>query len=117
MGVATLCSFLLLSFSQRFLHEHYLIQSYLLPNSRTLFHRHRYVLQKDVVLFYNFPFYLLLKAVEPHLNLYVEERSEEHTSELQSRFELVCRRLLEKKKRPYHIQEPCAEHTEEEDVR
>src|SRR5699024_12830677 len=25
-------------------------------------------------------------------------RSEEHTSELQSRFELVCRRLLEKKK-------------------
>src|SRR5699024_12575992 len=27
------------------------------------------------------------------------KRSEEHTSELQSRFELVCRRLLEKKKR------------------
>src|SRR5699024_12189949 len=28
-----------------------------------------------------------------------EERSEEHTSELQSRFDLVCRLLLEKKKR------------------
>src|SRR5699024_5214577 len=28
-----------------------------------------------------------------------QERSEEHTSELQSRFELVCRRLLEKKNR------------------
>src|SRR5437868_1334449 len=28
------------------------------------------------------------------------ERSEEHTSELQSRFELVCRLLLEKKKTP-----------------
>src|SRR5699024_11999061 len=28
----------------------------------------------------------------------VEQRSEEHTSELQSRFELVCRLLLEKKK-------------------
>src|SRR5438067_6494040 len=28
----------------------------------------------------------------------VGERSEEHTSELQSRFELVCRLLLEKKK-------------------
>src|SRR5699024_11078524 len=28
-----------------------------------------------------------------------EVRSEEHTSELQSRFELVCRLLLEKKKR------------------
>src|SRR5438067_5877824 len=29
----------------------------------------------------------------------VSERSEEHTSELQSRFDLVCRLLLEKKKR------------------
>src|SRR2546422_5564274 len=28
------------------------------------------------------------------------ERSEEHTSELQSRLHLVCRLLLEKKKRP-----------------
>src|SRR5437868_8767709 len=28
-------------------------------------------------------------------------RSEEHTSELQSRFDLVCRLLLEKKKREY----------------
>src|SRR5437868_12329051 len=29
-------------------------------------------------------------------------RSEEHTSELQSRFDLVCRLLLEKKKKIYH---------------
>src|SRR5207249_5599971 len=29
-------------------------------------------------------------------------RSEEHTSELQSRFDLVCRLLLEKKKHTYH---------------
>src|SRR2546428_8633942 len=29
-------------------------------------------------------------------------RSEEHTSELQSRSDLVCRLLLEKKKRTYH---------------
>src|SRR5438067_10047150 len=29
------------------------------------------------------------------------ERSEEHTSELQSRFDLVCRLLLEKKKKNY----------------
>src|SRR5437868_7343058 len=29
-------------------------------------------------------------------------RSEEHTSELQSRFDLVCRLLLEKKKRHQH---------------
>src|SRR5687768_18281268 len=30
-------------------------------------------------------------------------RSEEHTSELQSRLHLVCRLLLEKKKKPYTI--------------
>src|SRR5438067_5100259 len=30
-------------------------------------------------------------------------RSEEHTSELQSRFDLVCRLLLEKKKNQTHI--------------
>src|SRR5438067_12029992 len=29
-----------------------------------------------------------------------DSRSEEHTSELQSRFDLVCRLLLEKKKQP-----------------
>src|SRR5699024_11448044 len=29
----------------------------------------------------------------------MQERSEEHTSELQSRFDLVCRLLLEKKKK------------------
>src|SRR2546422_4916889 len=32
-------------------------------------------------------------------SLYVGERSEEHTSELQSRLHLVCRLLLEKKKK------------------
>src|SRR5699024_12228667 len=37
-----------------------------------------------------------------HLSGYMliwQERSEEHTSELQSRFDLVCRLLLEKKKK------------------
>src|SRR2546429_6504105 len=33
------------------------------------------------------------------------ERSEEHTSELQSRLHLVCRLLLEKKKKQLHITE------------
>src|SRR5256885_7300880 len=33
----------------------------------------------------------------------VEMRSEEHTSELQSPCNLVCRLLLEKKNRKYHI--------------
>src|SRR5690349_22510724 len=35
----------------------------------------------------------------PKLHLLAVERSEEHTSELQSRRDLVCRLLLEKKKR------------------
>src|SRR2546429_6730748 len=38
------------------------------------------------------------KTVEP---LAVEFRSEEHTSELQSRLHLVCRLLLEKKKKEH----------------
>src|SRR5207249_11464106 len=37
-------------------------------------------------------------AVQPSQR-YFEIRSEEHTSELQSRFDLVCRLLLEKKKK------------------
>src|SRR5437868_12885533 len=36
---------------------------------------------------------LLVKSLRP-----LPDRSEEHTSELQSRFDLVCRLLLEKKK-------------------
>src|SRR5207249_7545689 len=35
----------------------------------------------------------------PKLNFNLVARSEEHTSELQSRFDLVCRLLLEKKKK------------------
>src|SRR2546422_4136875 len=50
----------------------------------------------------------LLRALEPGLArgtprdgvpLHVRDRSEEHTSELQSRLHLVCRLLLEKKKK------------------
>src|SRR2546429_5797212 len=33
----------------------------------------------------------------------IQERSEEHTSELQSRLHLVCRLLLEKKKQRVHV--------------
>src|SRR5699024_11892285 len=36
---------------------------------------------------------------------YEEDRSEEHTSELQSRFDLVCRLLLEKKNKTKKLQE------------
>src|SRR5437868_12688624 len=38
-----------------------------------------------------------------------QTRSEEHTSELQSRFDLVCRLLLEKKNRITEPQEPAAD--------
>src|SRR5207249_9653471 len=37
--------------------------------------------------------------VEHDVGHHLLERSEEHTSELQSRFDLVCRLLLEKKKK------------------
>src|SRR5437868_8813522 len=44
-----------------------------------------------------------IQSLNPLLNSVIETnpnaRSEEHTSELQSRFDLVCRLLLEKKKK------------------
>src|SRR5207249_7671100 len=51
------------------------------------------------------PDVLLKTMVEKELGLTAEHsegRSEEHTSELQSRFDLVCRLLLEKKKKASH---------------
>src|SRR2546430_10986064 len=54
--------------------------------SQRLIHRHRSSLVR----------------ARPHANggLRTKERSEEHTSELQSQSKLVCRLLLEKKKNP-----------------
>src|SRR5438067_8549044 len=40
--------------------------------------------------------------ISPRWMINNEARSEEHTSELQSRFDLVCRLLLEKKKQTHH---------------
>src|SRR5437870_13897895 len=40
----------------------------------------------------------VLHRFEPHVQARARRRSEEHTSELQSRGHLVCRPLLEKKK-------------------
>src|SRR5699024_11491699 len=45
---------------------------------------------------YGVPFCMTYEA-EP-FGVVISERSEEHTSELQSRFDLVCRLLLEKKR-------------------
>src|SRR3712207_7948829 len=47
--------------------------------------------------------YSRLRAVAPFARLRACVRSEEHTSELQSRQYLVCRLLLEKKKKNYSI--------------
>src|SRR5438034_6683854 len=44
------------------------------------------------------PDYILSAAMVPNDTYYANERSEEHTSELQSHSDLVCRLLLEKKK-------------------
>src|SRR5439155_13067683 len=44
-----------------------------------------------------------LRAGEGHLHGRRHVRSEEHTSELQSRGHLVCRLLLEKKKKPSYV--------------
>src|SRR2546422_3281284 len=41
-----------------------------------------------------------VRLTNAHDNVVCVNRSEEHTSELQSRLHLVCRLLLEKKKRP-----------------
>ena len=43
---------------------------------------------------------ILLISHDLHVVMSATDRSEEHTSELQSRSDLVCRLLLEKKKRP-----------------
>src|SRR2546427_1941653 len=39
-----------------------------------------------------------------HLQSHCSGRSEEHTSELQSQSNIVCRLLLEKKKNPYPVE-------------
>src|SRR2546422_4200452 len=63
-----------------------------------LFHKHRF----DVFTNENVP--VVLDVLRPDdIVLYgvATDRSEEHTSELQSRLHLVCRLLLEKKKKKY----------------
>src|SRR5699024_11714667 len=50
-------------------------------------------------------------GLEPTTSCVPRKRSEEHTSELQSRFDLVCRLLLEKKKK-YHLIDNLYYHTD-----
>src|SRR5256886_2882356 len=52
-----------------------------------------YVLRRDIIVFRR------QVTVEPSARLHLAVRSEEHTSELQSQSNLVCRLLLEKKKK------------------
>src|SRR2546422_7491551 len=60
------------------------------------------------------PRYVAAQELQPLAELrgpgqpFLEVRSEEHTSELQSRLHLVCRLLLEKKKNKQHtVHRPC----------
>src|SRR5687768_17812408 len=53
----------------------------------------------------------LAAAVVATWNVLVPSRSEEHTSELQSRLHLVCRLLLEKKNPPLGQSGTCADRT------
>src|SRR5699024_11229600 len=48
---------------------------------------------------------LLSQYLKGKVNVVITKRSEEHTSELQSRFDLVCRLLLEKKKKQRNADE------------
>src|SRR2546422_2405203 len=54
---------------------------------------------------------------KPALSDPLPPRSEEHTSELQSRLHLVCRLLLEKKKVHYHAGHECPPHVQKLDDR
>src|SRR5256884_4168959 len=53
-----------------------------------------------------------IRALQPLVAEQLARRSEEHTSELQSRLHLVCRLLLEKKKSyfPHHLSAPLRHH-------
>src|SRR5207249_11511127 len=62
-------------------------------------HHHPFRMNSFSVSIHSF-YYISIGAL---LNIYTFIRSEEHTSELQSRFDLVCRLLLEKKKTIYKI--------------
>src|SRR5699024_12070586 len=59
----------------------------------------KYVTQKMIrVNIRNFTDGQQIAQIPTNFTKYAQVRSEEHTSELQSRFDLVCRLLLEKKK-------------------
>src|SRR5699024_11924335 len=69
----------------------------------------------------NYETNFLLQHGKIQIDLYGKElakkRSEEHTSELQSRFDLVCRLLLEKKKRDYSPLKAEADNCRDDDVK
>src|SRR5699024_12050146 len=78
-----------------------LFRSALIRGTKTAFIHRTYIFKKSIN--FNFDEATRIKI----------DRSEEHTSELQSRFDLVCRLLLEKKKKQlqYTLSDPRKQHT------
>src|SRR5699024_12078273 len=75
------------------------IQQERIPLPSIYYGHQREVVRRDGMLLANTRHLKLTAADEPFTtSVRFRTRSEEHTSELQSRFDLVCRLLLEKKK-------------------
>src|SRR5437868_12104448 len=75
-----------------------LFRSLSVPSVKGVVPDHREGLGRQVVL-YHLVKVLIMAPRQVHVVQAAAFRSEEHTSELQSRFDLVCRLLLEKKKK------------------
>src|SRR2546422_5928015 len=70
---------------------------------RSLLRRHRHLVWRERLQVVNPPLVEIRRNVRARQ---LDIRSEEHTSELQSRLHLVCRLLLEKKKQSTHLLRP-----------
>src|SRR5260221_5695057 len=74
----------------------------------TLFRSRRSQLIEIICGSFTFLRFFWLRSRSPHKPRRCAARSEEHTSELQSHSDLVCRLLLEKKKKNNHLCGGCS---------
>src|SRR5690554_7700652 len=82
------------------------------PTRRSSDLEYRSLSRAELLAYYRAADIALITPLKDGMNLVAKEycRSEEHTSELQSRPHLVCRLLLEKKKQPATSRQVCAPH-------